>query len=272
MMRVLFTAAAEKLGWWWRTFSAWRQVVDRRSAVAAVIGRELVSRRDDARTVPVRIRRAGGTRVRVRPVGSDLATIAEIFHEEVYGGLANVVRAPASVIDLGAHVGLSSLYFLRMFPSARVLAVEPNPESFALLETNLRPWIVAGRCRLVRGAAWSDDCLLAPSSDNEPHAHAGFSVRPAPPGDSEPIQGYSMETLLGMTDAPIVDVVKMDVEGAESALLSADVDWLRTVRCLAVEFHGASRSELKFDALMARAGFVVVEQGRHTVVALQSFA
>ncbi|MDQ6804110.1 MAG: FkbM family methyltransferase [Actinomycetota bacterium] len=46
-------------------------------------------------------------------------------------------RAPATVLDVGAHVGLTVLLFRRLFPGASVVAVEPNPHNFRKLERNV---------------------------------------------------------------------------------------------------------------------------------------
>jgi FkbM family methyltransferase len=67
---------------------------------------------------------------------------------------------PQAIIDLGAHVGMSVLYFRERYPAARILAVEPNPANFAKLERNvgglpdveLRPVAAGGE----PGTAWLD--------------------------------------------------------------------------------------------------------------------
>ena len=68
-----------------------------------------------------------------------------------------------SVIDCGAYVGYSALYFLNRFPQAVVLAVEPSPDNAALYQRNLQPYhervqviraTISGRpgpMRLIRG-------------------------------------------------------------------------------------------------------------------------
>ena len=41
------------------------------------------------------------------------------------------------IIDLGAHIGLSTLYFKQTYPGSEIIAIEPNPGTFELLEQNL---------------------------------------------------------------------------------------------------------------------------------------
>src|SRR5262245_28331690 len=78
-------------------------------------------------------------RVYLREVGSDVFTFQEIIKAEIYQPA--VVRLPScqTIIDLGANIGLASLYLASRYPTSRVFAVEPNPSSYELLELNLRP-------------------------------------------------------------------------------------------------------------------------------------
>ena len=57
------------------------------------------------------------------------------------------------IIDAGANIGLASIYLLRRFPLARVIAIEPDRENFEIAKHNLR--MLSARCRLVHGAVWS---------------------------------------------------------------------------------------------------------------------
>jgi hypothetical protein len=77
-----------------------------------------------------------------------------------------------------------------------------------------------------------------------------------------------MATLIGMTGAAEVQLVKMDIEGSEAVLLTSGASWLGSVQCLAVEFHDDLRAHLSFDELIAKHGFDVVDDGGHTVIAL----
>ena len=58
-----------------------------------------------------------------------------------------------------------------------------------------------------------------------------------------------MAAILEASGFDVVDLVKIDIEGAERAVFR-QVDWLERVRALAIEFHGSAREEIGFDALM----------------------
>jgi FkbM family methyltransferase len=243
-----------------------------RSSVAMILARERAFRRRTAANRPITVTATIPFRVhiRVRPNSSDLATFREVFVDEVYGALPHVIPEVDWIVDLGANIGLSSLYLLQRYPGARVLAVEPHEVNVALLRHNLEPWVASGRCRIVHAAAWSEDCVLCSATPSDAMHFASFRVRVPATSDVATIRGLSMRSLFEETAAREVQLVKIDVEGAESALFTSDTSWLDVVRCIAVEFHGDSRATSRFDELMAERGFRIVSETAHTVIALES--
>jgi len=59
----------------------------------------------------------------------------EIFGDGAYR--FDCRRAAPRIVDCGAHIGLSVLYFKRRWPRAQITAFEPSPDTFALLERNV---------------------------------------------------------------------------------------------------------------------------------------
>lgn len=73
-------------------------------------------------------------------------TDAEVVWKEIedgttYAGAAKCVRPGATVIDIGAHVGLMSLYFADQADDVRVIACEPAPWSFSCLRSNFERYL-----------------------------------------------------------------------------------------------------------------------------------
>src|SRR5258708_710719 len=59
----------------------------------------------------------------------------EIFTQDAY--FFETANPQPRIIDAGAHIGLATLYFKKLYPNARITAIEPNPHTFALLEKNI---------------------------------------------------------------------------------------------------------------------------------------
>jgi FkbM family methyltransferase len=188
---------------------------------------------------------------------------------EVYKPVVDRLPDCKWIVDLGANIGLASRYLLERYPAARLVAVEPNPSSYAVLERNLSA-VAADRATAVRGAIWD---RTGPVAISDPGAQLRYDcvrvreVEGPADGAVDVVQGYTLPELCARHRIPFIDLLKVDVEGAEVALFAGDTDWLRSVKAIAVEFHGVSRAACRFDELMDRYGFVVDGSYRHTVIA-----
>lgn len=172
----------------------------------------------------------------------DLEVLAKIFRSEDY----NLARLPRRrdieacyqrilaggevplIVDCGANIGASALYFAEQFPRARVLALEPQPGNFDILSRNC-----AGNPRIVplRAAVASEDkrgALLDPGKGN-------WSFRVSERAGGE-VEMLSLNSLLARHEgAPFV--VKIDIEGYEAELFSRNLEWLDRFYVLIIELH-----------------------------------
>jgi FkbM family methyltransferase len=160
---------------------------------------------------------------------SDPLVFDQIF---VNADLADLIcRVPdaRTIVDLGANVGYASIVFLNAFPDAFVLAVEPDPRNAVICACNLGPY--GSRVRLVEAAAWSRSCgLMLVRGAFRDGKEWSTQVRPAQPGEEADVKALDMPTLLQMYPGPVIDILKIDIEGAESTLFGEDAEsWLKCV-------------------------------------------
>jgi len=206
----------------------------------------------------------------LRERGSDILTFTEIIQQEVYRDVVTAVRDCHTVIDLGANIGLASCYFAHQFPNCKILAVEPNSSNYGVLQLNVERLVANGRCRTLRAAVWSSEKLLTGEALGDPDHFSAFAVHePAAASDEAAIAGWPMSKIIADSGFERVDLLKVDIEGAEVKLFQGNMDWLHQVRTIAIEFHDNSREESRFDHLMNEYGFRVVDSGSHTVLALK---
>jgi FkbM family methyltransferase len=208
----------------------------------------------------------------LRKVSSDLYTFGDIFEQEVYRTVLRHLPDCSTIVDLGANIGLASLYLASAYPSARILAIEPNRDNFELLKTNLKNLIQEGRCIPIQAAVWSARKVLTVNPHWLPDAYNGFrlSEQPSPPNAVDQVQGFTVEEILASSQFEQVDLLKVDIEGAEVELFRNDLAWLGRVRAIAIEFHGRSRYECGFDQILSDQGFKVCEEDSHTVLAMRT--
>lgn len=161
------------------------------------------------------------------------------------------------VLDLGANVGLASLYFLSRFPQARIVAVEPDPASAALLRRNLasaaRATVVEAAVGPVAKRQWLDGTPLSWGK----HLVNGE----AHPGPGVEVEVTTVDRLLcDVQGAGTRVLVKMDIEGSEWEVLR-EAAWVTQIEELIGEWHadtdGASPAAAFFEAVGCRAGMDV---------------
>lgn len=204
-----------------------------------------------------RVVRALGMSLEVPDAASFLGAFHEIFVERTLSFPA--WDAPPRILDLGANIGLSVLFFLREHPDAVLTALEPDPGLFGVLERNVRE-NGGGRARLRNLAAWSTAGLLRFRRDGADGGHvvatgAGGEERrdidaPAARDEPCPIDVPAIDVATLFDEGPY-DVVKIDIEGAESVVLPALGERLRGVRYLFVEYHGFSGTPAPLSAMIA---------------------
>ena len=138
------------------------------------------------------------------------------------------------VLDMGANIGLFSLAVFRQNQGSRVIALEPAPDTFALLEKTRK---------LNPSLDWHIHQLaLFASSGWVEFSTEGFSTgRRISAGQTGKTTRVSSVTLddLARTESlpPTIDLLKLDIEGAEEAVLESSTDFLRRVKCVVIELH-----------------------------------
>ena len=172
-------------------------------------------------------------RLALRNGSSDL----EVFEQHFARREVLDIPLPATVstvVDLGANVGISVEVFRRMFPRARIVAVELERRNAELCKVNHAsdPLVT-----VVNAAVWSRAGTVGVRdvADGE----WAYRVRPLPAGsETAGIPAVTYPQLLAMHGLDRVDVVKMDIEGAEADVLEASsAEIFRTTAVCIIEIH-----------------------------------
>lgn len=161
---------------------------------------------------------------------SDVPTFEQVFVWDDYG--LPFKLDPKLIIDGGANVGYASVYFANVYPSAHIVAVEPESSNFELLleNTSSYPNISA-----IQAAIWHKAVSLR--IQNPEDEKWMFRV-----GESESeqagIRSITIRDILARSNATQIDILKLDIEGAEMEVFSFDYsDWLSRVKVLIIELH-----------------------------------
>lgn len=216
--------------------------------------------------VRLKMKRPCKAQCTLREGSADFEIWREIWFDQVYVCALQYVPGCKTIIDLGANIGLATLYFASAYPKARIVSVEAEASNFAMLRRNVEKLVRQKRCQPIHAAAWSHEGSVVLSSyEHGDHARYQFAEDYDGP---QKVESVSMPTILQRSGFTQVDLLKIDIEGAEVQLFQGDFSWLNRVNAIAIEFHWNSRSDLRFDEIMK--GWNVIEASRHTVLAMRA--
>jgi FkbM family methyltransferase len=183
--------------------------------------------------------------VKLRARTSDPFVFRQIMIENEYEPLRRLQLA--NIIDLGANIGLASVYFLSRFPNSRIFAVEADEGNFNACRSNLAPY--KERAHVLHGAAWSRKSTLTLQRRT---CEADNLVRENSESESRGpvVEGWDIGSLIALSGFGQIDLLKIDIEGAEKCIFSEGADgWLPSVKNLCIELHGDACRQAFFAAL-----------------------
>ncbi len=158
---------------------------------------------------------------------SYLFMVKEVFELEIYKFKTS--KAIPYIIDCGANIGLSTIYFKQLFPHAKIVAFEPDEKVFEVLQFNTEIFEISD-VDLIMKACWNEETVLKFYSEG---ADGG---RIAKTYDTQNIIEVPTIRLRNYIDRD-VDFLKIDIEGAEYEVLNDIEDLLFKVSRIFVEFH-----------------------------------
>lgn len=196
-----------------------------------------------------------------RPV-PDREIVREVFLERVYDRHGCAPERGQTVVDVGAHVGLYACRAARRVgDSGSVYALEAHSENFDRLRRHVALNDL-GNVHVERAAVGgrAERRDLGVSRTNV----GGHSIaHPVPDGRVEPVPGTTLPAILDEHGLDTVDVLKLDVEGAEYEILeSTPASYLERVERIVLEEHRFPGGRDEYDPtalreLLRDAGFEV---------------
>jgi FkbM family methyltransferase len=155
---------------------------------------------------------------------------------------------PEIIVDGGANVGFSSLYFAHKYPKAKIFAVEPEESNFRMLVQNTCAY---KRIVPIHAALWNRSCDLY--IKNEKSKKSAVKVNQKKEGINERVRGLTIEELMKNTQSDHIDILKLDIEGSEKELFECNYEsWLNKVNMIIMEVHDRFKegcSEAFFKAI-----------------------
>jgi FkbM family methyltransferase len=190
------------------------------------------------------------TSVSVRPVGnihvrvgeSDIAAVRQVFRDGGYGvdfksptgarilqrynDILTSGKAPV-IVDAGANIGAATLLLCAQFPKASVVSIEPDPGNFSMLERNAKGH---SQVYLMQAAIGSTGGYASIKNEG-----MGWAVQTERATSGVPI--ITMKDAFDAIVNGVPFIAKIDIEGFEADLFSANLDWLDETFVVYIEPH-----------------------------------
>jgi len=170
-----------------------------------------------------RFRMRDSTVLLLRPYSMDLGIFHEIWdHERYTAGSISVVARHGTIVDIGAHIGLFSLFASKVLQANRIISVEPDSANFELLSKNISANHVEN-ASLVKAAIAGESGekrIYNTSSNTSGHSLYARGV------SSIAVWTVSLTELFKASSISECSLLKMDCEGAEMEILENAPDKL----------------------------------------------
>jgi FkbM family methyltransferase len=167
----------------------------------------------------------------------------QVIIEEEYSKLLlmqNHEKENLVIIDAGANIGCTSLWFASYFPNAVIYAIEADASNFRYLEKNIRENKLSQSVLIYFNALWKDNSVLNISNSLRVGKEDSRRIILGNEENDNSVKGITLSDLNELVCGRRIDISKMDIEGAESELFP-DLEhakvFLDSIDILAVELH-----------------------------------
>jgi len=208
--------------------------------------------------------------VRANP-SSDLSVFFQIWKEPQYQAVVDYMKPwlPANsalrIIDAGANVGFATLFFKTRFPNAHIISLEPEESNYAQLTSNISANGMQ-HVKPLKAGLWQRQAQLEVGRDVGDQREWSFYVKETtqPTG----LQGYDVQYLMKEAGWDQIDLLKIDIEGAERYLFANNetaAQTLRNAKFIAIEIHDQFRIRPRIYNCLDKFGFDYFDDGELTI-------
>jgi FkbM family methyltransferase len=206
--------------------------------------------RKERGTTLIDLRTTDGLTITMRQNYGDASTLGEIFLDNCYVHDVTLPPNPV-VIDIGGFIGDFALYAVKRLNARRVIVYEPSPRNWALLLKNIANNSYENRVEPVNKAVTDGGDVMMNINASDEHQ---CMVSAYSQGESlTAVAGISLSQLLRDHAVESVDLLKIDCEGGEYAILEGTpADVLSRIRNIVFEYHDIEGGWAKLESVKRR--------------------
>jgi FkbM family methyltransferase len=185
----------------------------------------------------------GEVRVKLQQVRTPLSLRVCTSDFRIYGQVLGrreydipLHHSPRTIIDAGANIGLTAIYFANRYPTARILAIEPEASNYAMLCKNVAAY---SQIAPIRAALWDTHTMVTLAG--APGVFGAIRANPRKQKADDvalgQVETVTISQLMHDYHLDCVDVLKVDIEGAERVVFAAAASWIGHIGVIIAELH-----------------------------------
>ncbi len=211
----------------------------------------------------------------IRADGSDKHVYNQIFIIEEYKSIVEFMRQFPNdknrwnIIDGGANIGLTSLYFLKNLPNAKVISIEPDKDNYEMIKKNMGINHFSTNGNIVNAGLWSKNTLLTTERSFRDGEDWSITVKETT-NPKNAIQAFSINNIINTHfQDDIIDLLKLDIEGSEKYIFEGNDDevsrFLSKMRFVVIEIHDEMNCRETIYQQLAKNNFKYFNVGESTI-------
>lgn len=208
--------------------------------------------------------------------GSDLEVFNQVWGRNEYALATEQLlklkerQSKINIIDAGANVGYSTLFFLNEFPNARIVSIEPESGNFSVLKKNVGA-NNGDNVDIKQNGVWNKSCSLKVVDT----FRDGFSWSMQVIEVDEPseLKAISLHDIIVEKGWKTIDILKIDIEGSEKQLFddkNSIQEILSITNVLALEIHDEVANRAAIYKIIQQSGFTYFEHNDLTIAYRQN--
>ena len=169
---------------------------------------------------------------------TDVPTFRQVIRNAEYDW--EMARTPRVIIDAGANIGLTSVFYSNKYPQAKIIAIEPEISNFQVLQKNTNPY---PNIATLNAALWGRNGtinLIDPGVGQDGFVASDIGGFGGQTGKAVP--AFTIDKIMSDFKLTYVDILKIDIEGAEKEVFADPSAWIQKVGVIVIEFHDRMKS------------------------------
>lgn len=196
---------------------------------------------------------------------SDLFVLNQVILQNEYAPLYDMISQREDrneikvIVDVGANIGVTTLYFSSLFPKASIYAIEPSGRNFEILQENIDVNGIAA-FPINKALLASPAKVKLINTFRDKRDWSTRVVRSECENDIEAVAFTDLKLALGLDK---IDILKIDIEGHEVELFNskAFLSELETVKFIAIEIHEEEADRIAIINTLQKHGYTLISKG-----------